>query len=319
MKILCICLSAGIQKTADFATFRTQSVNRARTYRTDASGKAVNTARVLNQLEKNSSLLICPAGIQNEAEFRALCQKDALCVKTVPITGRTRECLTLLDAEQRNTTEVILTEPGTDADYHTAEKRILNLVSKEVRDADAAVLAGSAPAYFSRNLLSSIAKTVCSAKKLLLADYCGEPLNATLMECTPAFIKINEEEFRKTFCGNAADSGNAAECGTTAKCSGDEQALKDKIMEESRRTGGAVIVTRGTLPTYAAQDGVFYECPAERVSAVNTTACGDSFNAGFLYEYIKSGDFAAALQKGTWCAARNAESVAPGDITGARF
>ena len=54
--------------------------------------------------------------------------------------------------------------------------------------------------------------------------------------------------------------------------------------------------------------------PVASVKALNTTACGDSFNAGFIYEYLKSKNFEQALKKGTWCAARNAESEAPGSI-----
>ena len=75
-----------------------------------------------------------------------------------------------------------------------------------------------------------------------------------------------------------------------------------------------IIITRGMESTLAANCGDFFECPTEKVTAVNTTACGDSFNAGFLYQYLSSGDIPSALKKGTWCAARNAEVEAPGSI-----
>ena len=64
----------------------------------------------------------------------------------------------------------------------------------------------------------------------------------------------------------------------------------------------------------ALRDSILNTFPNEKVYAVNTTACGDSFNAGFIYEYLKTNDFESSLKKGTWCAARNAERDCPGTI-----
>ena len=74
------------------------------------------------------------------------------------------------------------------------------------------------------------------------------------------------------------------------------------------------VITRGTDSTLAASRGDFFECPTLKVKAVNTIACGDSFNAGFLHEYLNTGDMNKALEKGTWCAAQNAMSEVPGSI-----
>ena len=133
------------------------------------------------------------------------------------------------------------------------------------------------------------------AGKIFLADYIGDDLQLTLKSVTPDIIKINDEEFEKTF---GVESVN----------------LKTAITEKSRELQNMIVVTRGCDSTYAAKNGEFFECPAEVVKPVNTTACGDSFNAGFLHEYLNNGDFMKALQKGTWAAARNAESEIPGSI-----
>ena len=44
------------------------------------------------------------------------------------------------------------------------------------------------------------------------------------------------------------------------------------------------------------------------------TQIGYSIDIKTFLEYLKSKDLAAALKKGTWCAARNAENEAPGSI-----
>jgi len=55
-----------------------------------------------------------------------------------------------------------------------------------------------------------------------------------------------------------------------------------------------------------------YNSPSERVHAVNTIGCGDAYNAGFLYEYLATKDMNKSLEKGKWCASRNAESLRTG-------
>lgn len=50
MKILCVCLNPAIQRTIVFDDFLINNVNRAKKFREDASGKGVNSCRVLNQI-----------------------------------------------------------------------------------------------------------------------------------------------------------------------------------------------------------------------------------------------------------------------------
>ena len=101
---------------------------------------------------------------------------------------------------------------------------------------------------------------------------------------------------------------------TSENISFSDDELKNKIVNKSQELQNIIIVTRGCKSTFSAANGVFYETPVKKVNAVNVIACGDSFSAGFLYEYIKSKDINASLQTGTDCAAKNAESLCPGSI-----
>ncbi|MDE5898912.1 MAG: hypothetical protein K2H09_06590 [Treponemataceae bacterium] len=302
-KFLCVCLSATIQRTVTFRTVSVASVNRSESYREDASGKAVNAARVLNELEPGCAAAVCPLGAENGARFLNLARRDGLPVIAVETPGATRECWTLLDRMNGTTTELVVGEASGGFDFSAAEARLVEAVSGALRGADAVLLAGSRPDCWSQGLSTCIARMAVGAQKVLLADYCGADLERTLSVCTPAVIKINEEEFRKTFCGGQYL---------------DESCLKAAVAEKSAALRNAVVVTRGSRSTYAAVDGAFTEFGVESVSAVNTTACGDAFAAGFLYEYVQSGDFSGALAKGTWCAARNAESRRPGSVASGR-
>ena len=293
-KILCICLSSTIQRSVTFEKVQLEHVNRSEHYVEHASGKAVNSARVLNQLEKGCVKIICPLGENNAQHFLNLAQKDGLDISYVTIPGSTRICWTLLDRTAGTTTEIVVGEPIEDISQQP-EVKLLKLLVDFLPEIDAVLLAGSRPNIWSKDLYAAIAGMTKDAGKIFLADYIGDDLQLTLKSVTPDIIKINDEEFEKTF---GVESGN----------------LKTAITEKSRELQNMIVVTRGCDSTYAAKNGEFFECPAEVVKPVNTTACGDSFNAGFLHDYLNNGDFMKALQKGTWAAARNAESEIPGSI-----
>ena len=300
-KILCICMSSTIQRTISFDSLALTKVNRSKRYRTDASGKAVNSARVLEQLEAGCTTVVCPLGEKNLTAFTEPAQKDKLNVLYATIPGLTRECWTLLDRTAGTTTELVVGEPLLESEEElksvaTAEIKILKIINDLLPEVDAVLLAGSRPKIWSEDLYATIAGMTHDAGKLFLADYIGEDMTKTLAASIPDIIKINEEEFRATFPELA------------------DQPLEQAVSQKSRELNNIIVITRGIDSTYAAARGQFSECPTEKVAALNTTACGDSFNAGFLYEYLNSGILEAALKKGTWCAARNAELETPGAV-----
>ncbi len=301
MKILCICLSSTLQRTITFDSLKLEHVNRSKHYRLDASGKAVNSARVLEQLQAGCSTVVCPLGEKNLSAFTEAAARDKLDLAYVTIPGQTRECWTLLDRAAGTTTELVVGEPLLEGAEElkavsAAEIKMLKFINDALPQADAVLLAGSRPKIWSDDLYATISGMTHDAGKLFLADYTGDDMTKTLAASIPDIIKINEEEFRATF-PEAAD-----------------QPLEAAITEKSRALNNIIVVTRGTESTLAAARGQFSDCPTEKVAALNTTACGDSFNAGFLYEYLQTADLAKSLQKGTWCAARNAELEIPGAV-----
>lgn len=301
MKVLCICLSSTLQRTISFKELKLENVNRSQHYRLDASGKAVNSARVLNQLEKGCASLVCPLGEKNLSAFTDAAEQDGLELCFVTIPGNTRECWTLLDRTTGTTTELVVGEPLLESDEDkkavaAAEIKMLRFINDILPQTDAVLLAGSRPKIWSEDLYATISGMTHDNGKIFLADYIGEDMTKTLAASVPDIIKINEEEFRATFSEL------------------NDQPLEQAIKEKSRELNNIIVITRGCDSTLAAARGQFYECPTEKVAALNTTACGDSFNAGFIYEYLKTRDIDAALKKGTWCAARNAENEAPGTL-----
>lgn len=310
---LCICFSSTLQKTVTFPSVKLEAVNRSEHYRIDASGKAVNAARVLAQLEKDCVTTFCPLGENDYRFFEKLAEQDNLNLIYSKIPGNTRECLTLLDKTAGTTTEIVISEPPLKRtkDFEATERAIVQVhLPTYMEEADAVMLAGSRPSFWSDDVYPTLAKAAIDSGKILLVDYHGKDLLITLKVCTPSIIKINEDEFSWTF-GTPQDDKSTPQ---NDKSASREQLLKAQITAKSRELKNIIIVTRGSKSTFAANKGSFIECPTEKITPVNTTACGDSFNAGFLYEYTNTANFEAALQKATWCAARNAESEVPGSI-----
>ena len=294
-------MSSTIQRTISFDSLELAKVNRSKHYRQDASGKAVNSARVLEQLEAGCSTVVCPLGEKNLTAFTEPAALDKLNLLYTTIPGLTRECWTLLDRTAGTTTELVVSEPVLESPEElkavsAAEIKILKVINDILSEVDAVLLAGSRPKIWSEDLYATIAGMTHDAGKVFLADFIGPDLQKTLAAAVPDIIKINEEEFRATF--------------PELK----DQSLQNAITEKSRELNNIIVVTRGADSTCAASCGQFFECPSEKITALNTIACGDSFNAGFLYEYLLSGSLDKALQKGTWCAARNAELETPGAI-----
>lgn len=298
-KVTAVCLSTTLQRTITFNKLTLQKVNRAEKFLIQASGKAINVARVLNQLEAGYSDIVCPVGEENEKQFMDLAEKDRLEIHKVIIPGYTRECWTLLDrqADKSSTTELVVDEPVIEADFSAKAQEIFTAVSVCMKTSQALILAGSCPKIWPKNMSAQICKIAYDAGKIVMADFRGNDLIETLKICTPQIIKINEEEFCQTF-GYDFPLEQLQQC----------------VCEESKKFGNIIITTRGKDTTFAAQNGTAFVELTEKVEPINTIGCGDSFSAGFLYEYLESGNVQNALRKGTWCAARNAEREGCGEI-----
>jgi fructose-1-phosphate kinase PfkB-like protein len=298
-RTLAVGLSPAIQKTITFKGLSIDAVNRSTGYRLDASGKAVNAARVMNQLEPGSAIVLCPLGRENAQAFLNLARGDALAVEYVEVPGRVRHCYTLVEPGAGRATELVVGEPDEAGDWAKIADALLERVAVLLDGVDALLFAGSRPFTWPPDLPARIVALAKERGRAVMADFHGPDLSLTLARAAPDIIKINEEEF----CGTFGYGFPLAE---------DE--LARLIGERSAETGSLIVVTRGSRDTLAAAGGAGYRGRVERVPALNAIGCGDAFNAGFLRAWLAEGDVALALERGAWCATRNALSLRPGSI-----
>lgn len=64
-----------------------------------------------------------------------------------------------------------------------------------------------------------------------------------------------------------------------------------------------VVAKLGKKGAMAVKEGIVYEAKAYTVQAVDTTGAGDSFNAGFVYGFLKGKDIKECLKYGNGCGA----------------
>ncbi|HBG35533.1 MAG TPA: hypothetical protein DDW88_00505 [Treponema sp.] len=298
-EIIAVGLSPTLQKTIVFNELRIDSVNRSQGYRIDASGKSVNASRVLHQLEKNVVKNICPLGEDNASFFLELAAREELAVEAVYTAGRVRSCYTLVEPEFGRATELVVGEPSAAVDYARVSETLLEKIIVSLDTAKALLIAGSKPFFWPENLYADICKKATSMNVVTMVDFHGADLLKTLAVCTPDIIKINEQEFCETF---------------SISFPLEEKGLIEQMIQQSKKIKSLFVITRGSKDTFASLDGAFYRSPVKRIKALNAIGCGDSFNAGFLYEYLFSRSIEAALEKGNWCALQNASSLRPGSI-----
>ncbi|MBO5100462.1 MAG: hypothetical protein J6B63_04050 [Treponema sp.] len=303
MKILCINFNSTIQRTLLFDDFNTGEVNRSKQYFEHASGKGINTARVLNQISPSCAEVLCTTGITESNYFKKLLKKDNIKPYFIRIPTKIRHCWTILSKEK--TSEIICEESSplvlekANVKY---EKKFLSKFNKLIKKFDGILLAGSCPLFFTSEIYKDICVIAKENKKIILADYFGEKLLYTLKHTAPTIIKINEEEFTKTFLQNKLNEIDL------------DNYIKKQMNLLSCKYKSIFIVTRGEKSVYIANNGIFHEIKTPLLTPVNTTACGDSFNAGFIYEFLNSKDYLKSTNKGIWCATKNAQSFTPGSI-----
>jgi fructoselysine 6-kinase len=75
--------------------------------------------------------------------------------------------------------------------------------------------------------------------------------------------------------------------------------MADDLLRISRRNKGLLVLTLGAEGSLAFEGGKTCTQPALPIEKVlDTTGCGDAFQAGFTSEYLKTGDISAALLAG---------------------
>ena len=297
-KFLVVCLNPVIQKTLVFDGLELDQVNRAKTVRTDASGKGVNVARVLSQLGAEA-VQLTHAGGPNRDWFLSLAAADRLDIRWANSESEVRICTTVIDSKAHIATELVeeaaAVAPGT-------EERLLDLFDSLLPSFDVLVISGTKAAGYSDAVIPALTKRAAARNVMMILDVKGKDL-VTSLPSRPVVVKPNLSEFLATFPA----PGGAGAAALRAHVHNYATSWKE-------RYGADLIVTRGGAPIWFEEGGRAAEEPTQSVKAINPTGSGDAFTAGLAYVLSEGGSLREAIREGARLGAINAENLKPGSI-----
>lgn len=290
-QILCCGLSSTVQRTLVYdAAVRRGTVARARSVATTASGKAVNVARMVTQLEGRSRLVHPLAGETGHLVERLLTEDGVEQSVVWLSTGLTRTCTTVIDGE---TTELVEEAPRLSGDDLRAVERLLET---QLKSSALLCLSGSFPAGVP---VDWYAQWVASARQMgigTLVDAQKEPLKACLPE-RPWLVKPNRAEAIATLGLGKDASAIEAALGLL-----DAGAVHALVSDGPR---GAI---------FAGPEGVIRITPPA-LTTVNPIGSGDALAAGIARHALnQGGDWLETLRFGFAAAAANCMTPTSGVV-----
>jgi 1-phosphofructokinase family hexose kinase len=290
-KILCVSANPALDRRIALPHLRMGEVNRAARAESAAGGKSAHVAFVAHTLGAEVRWLAFLGGPEGEA-CRAGIKARGVTPVVVPIAGRTRTNLELIDTESGAVTEIL--EPG--PTITEAEKgRFLDEFQVQLRDVRVAILSGSLPSGVGNSFYAELVRIAKAAGCQVLLDTSGEPLSMAF-EAAPDLIKPNIQEV-STLLGRPIRSVD------------DAIAAAKELRSRGLRT---VIISLGALGAVAVSGQSVLHATAPEVKSVSTVGSGDSFLAGWAVAEAQGLPLTECLRTAIACGTANCLADSPG-------
>ena len=257
---------------------RSGTVNRTASERLAVGGKGLNVSLALKELGDETFAFGFVAGFTGSA-IRDKVAKLGLGCHFFVVEGQSR-----INVKIKSNTETDINGTGA----LVSEKDVNKLVKKlkeVLKEGDWLIVCGSVPSTLDEYTYSNLFKKLKNIKGInLVADACGKLLTETL-KYKPFLIKPNIYEMCEIFgLSSVPDIEGIYACARKLQDMGARNVIVSMGGE------GAVMVTETKQSMYVR---------AARGQLVNSVGAGDSMIAGFIHEYLKSGNYFAALNFAT--------------------
>ncbi len=259
--IVTVTLNPSLDRTLAVSTLVRGEVIRADSTIEDPGGKGVNVTRFLTTRGSNS-VAVLPVGGSIGRGLIGLLDEADIPYRAIPITGRTRANVTVVEPDGTTTK---LNEPGPDL-TGTELDALVAAVAELVTAGGWVVVAGSLPAGLDTTVLTRLAEVARGAGARFALDASG-PALADGLAAGPDLIKPNDEELGEIL--------------------GRELTTREEVLagcEEARARGaGAVICSLGSKGAVLVADHGRWFGTGPKVPVLSTVGAGDSLLAGFLH------------------------------------
>ena len=280
--IYTITLNPSLDYTLKVNNLGFTDINRADEAVISFGGKGINVCAVLKELETESIALGFIGGFSGDKLEKLLSDKG---IKSdfVHIQKETR-----INVKIRFGKELDINAKGPEV----SESEIKEFFGKlESIEGDYAVLAGSVPKAFPKDIYERIMQSLSEKGVHLVVDAEGDLLLNSL-KFKPFLIKPNHHELEAIF----------------GKAKSEEEIIKNahKLREMGARNVLVSLAENGAI--LVDEHGNVKKSKNAEGTLINSVGCGDSMVAGFISGYIKTNDYSYALKLGTACANATAYS-----------
>lgn len=262
-------------------------VNRSSSEYLVAGGKGINVSMLLTELSVENTALGFVGGFTGE-KIKTILEEKGINCDFVEIDGESR-----INVKIKADEEIELNAKGPEISENEVEE-LLNKIEK-TNENDIIVLSGSVPNGVGEDIYCKIAqkvkgKIIVDAEKNLLLD---------TLKYKPFLVKPNHIELGEMFDADITTPDDAIEYAKKLVLMGAENVVV------SMAEKGGVFVNK--------KDAFYMEAPKGKV--INSTGAGDSLVAGFIAEYVASGNVEKAFRMGVICGSASAfsENLATSD------
>ncbi len=280
--IYTVTLNPSLDYIVGIENFIPGKVNRTTKEQIFPGGKGINVSIVLQNLGLSSTALGFVCGFTG-TEIKKRLEDMQISTDFVEVKngssrinvklGNLREDGDLLEETEIN---------GSGPEISDEEFAYLLCKFEKMQKQDILVLSGSIPASLPETTYKDILEKIGNEGVLTVVD-AAKGLLLDALSCHPFLIKPNHHELGEMFGVTIIDKESAA-------------VYARKLIEQGARNvlvsmagNGAVLVT---------EEESAYAATAPKGKVLNSVGAGDSMVAGFLYGYIKEGDYRTALRYG---------------------
>ncbi|HEQ71080.1 MAG TPA: hypothetical protein ENN69_01195, partial [Spirochaetia bacterium] len=271
----------------------------------DIAGKGVIVTRTLVRLGEQAVHLTHLGGPFRDF-FKLGARKERIKLTIIPARAGIRFCVTLLDATQARTTEIV---PEGDEISPEVEKRFRRAFIRLLPRARCVIISGSKAPGYADSFYPDLVRAATAAGRCTVIDFRGPDLAAAL-PAGPAIVTPNRTEFMQTFFPDDDPTSRTPETNTL---------LANKLRELSSSVRSAFVLTDGDREIIIGAAGKVTTLTPGTVQAVNTTGCGDVFTAALAAAVMKKQDLSDAVIFAERQARAAALSPRPGFVLPERY
>jgi 1-phosphofructokinase family hexose kinase len=289
--IITVTLNPTIDRILEVPGFKIGGHLQGRLRLREPAGKAINVSRALSDLGVKSTA-IGWVGMNAFDLFHEAMRKVGVKACFLPITGATRENITIIDPNSHTETHIRDAGPKVD---DSDVRRLMDLLQSVVTAESLVVFTGSLPPGLPLHAWENLLQACIDRGARVAVDIAGQPLRVA-SEKRLWMIKPNEFELGELL-------------GTSVP---HEQA----VIKAGRELAGRypfVLITLGRKGAYCFAEGRVLHARAElRADQVQSTVgCGDAMLAGFLAGLMSDGNIDTALREGVVISAAAATTDEP--------